>query len=248
MKRFLLAALLLSCSLTSSFNALAQKKRQQATLSMGPTFGIKGGIGSSSLAGTIEKSGSPGIGPSMTKTTLSSKIGVVIGGLFNYRFTPQLSIQAEALYAGRGFIAKSANPLGDRRDYNASLQYVEVPLMGKLNANIFFLEAGVVPSLLVAATFDKDATPANGTKTTEKGKELTGINSFDGCWALGGGFELTQGGFLSLRYVHGSSSISDKSKPDSELNLKGRSLVNASLQITAGYIFNHSYGRGRRRH
>lgn len=245
MKRFLLAALLLSCSLTSSFTAQAQKKKP-SFLTMGATFGIKGGIASSSLAGTVEKAGSAGIGPGMTKTTLSPKIGVVVGGLFNYRFTNQLSIQTEAQYVGRGFIAKSANAAGDRREYNVSLQYIEVPIMGKLNANIFFLEAGIVPSILAAGSYNEDFTPVIGSKTSDKGAELTGINPFDACWAIGAGLEMTQGGFLSLRYVRGSSSIGTNDNKGSRLNLAGRSLVNTSLQITAGYIFNHSYGRGRR--
>lgn len=249
MKRLLLVTFLLSCSLLGSFNAIAQKKRA-AFLTMGPTFGLKAGIGITNLAGTdIARPIGPGRGLNMV-TTLSSKIGIVGGAMFNYRFTPLLSFQAEALFSGRGFIAKSVNKLtSDRRNYNVSLQYAEIPLLLKVNAKIFYLEGGVVPSVLVASTFDEELKPATGSSSTKEAQDLPGINSFEVCWAIGGGVELNEGFVLGLRYVRGSSSVGAKTGGGaSNVNLTDRSLVNTSTQITAGYIFNHSYGRGRRRH
>jgi hypothetical protein len=230
MKRLLLIGLLGLLLLPES--AFAQKRRsRQAPIKMGLTVGLKGGIASTNTVGGTGKRGA------FTRT-YNSRIQPVIGGLLNYRFTQQMSLQVEALYASRGTKAVETNTLSTpntSEDITFSLGYADVPVLFKYNAKIFYIEAGGVASLLTSSSVDYEVTNLDG--------PIDGVNSLDIGYTIGAGIELPQGAIFGLRYVRGTSALGIGGAL-----VGGEELENSALQITGGYIFGHSGGgRGRRR-
>ncbi len=227
MKRLLLIAFL-GLSLIPEL-AHAQKRRGGRggpQLPLGLTFGAKlGGSYSTFVGADATFLAQP--------QQFEGRVGPVGGGLVNFRFTQQLSVQVEALYAPRGatrFLGTGAA----RKETKFSFTYFDVPVLAKFNAKIFYLEAGVVPSFLLSGMEKKPDVPAITT---------TGVSGLDIGYGLGLGIEAPIGAIFGIRYVRSTSSIGQGG------TLVGKqALENSSVQVTGGYIFNHvSSGRGRKR-
>ena len=224
MKRLLLVALL--GLVLSPELAHAQRRGRAKPIKLGLTFGAKAGLASTNITG--------GKQTGTVAVAFEQKVLPVVGALANFRFTPQLSIQLEALYAPRGCTRQIVFPGGTRQEDKVRLNYVDVPVLLKFNQKIFYVELGGVGSVL---TSDK-LTNANG-KIIGKGL----VNTLDIAYALGAGVELEQGAFFGLRYVRSTSTIGQGSNLYSYID----GLENTAIQLTGGYIFGHSGGRGRGR-
>ena len=222
MKRLLLIALLgfvLSPELVH-----AQKRRRAQAATTGLTFGAKLGVAATNITNVTQKPGYPDV-------TFNSRIAPVVGGLANFRFTPQISVQAEVLYAPRN--STRLIPKGIPTESQVDLTYIDLPALIKFNAKIFYLEVGGVASVL-----------ASDKLTVAKkviAKKL--VNPLDLGYTLGGGVELESGAIFGARYVRSASSIGLAGPLFAGVD----GLENSSLQFTGGYIFNHSSSGGRRR-
>ncbi|MBC7449071.1 MAG: PorT family protein [Hymenobacteraceae bacterium] len=226
MKRLLFIALL-GLSLIPEL-AYAQRRGRGRTpaISLGFTFGAKLGGAFSNFAGydAVYK-GQP--------QSYAGRFGPTGGGLVNYRFTQQISVQAEGMYTPRGANQSLGKSTG-LKETVFKLNYFDLPLLGKFNAKIFYFEAGVVPAFLLSESATKD-----GVKQTES----TGLKGLDIGYTIGGGIEVPIGAIFGIRYVRSTSAIGQGG-----LLVGGQALENSVVQVTGGYIFNHaSSGRGRRR-
>ncbi len=225
MKRLLLFALLGLLLLPES--ATAQKRRRATPITMGLTFGVKAGAAFTNVAGGTGKSGA------FTRS-YDLRVNPVGGALVNYRFTPELSIQAEALYAPRG--TDIQEELGAKRQkIEFKIGYVDIPLLIKYNAKIFYVEAGGVASLMTNAKQDFEIDQQDG--------PIADVNPLDIGYALGLGIEMPQGGFFGVRYVRGIGALG---KGGSAL-MRDELLENTAIQLTGGFIFNHSSSRRSKR-
>ena len=224
MKRLLLVALLGLFLVPDQ--AHAQRRRGRATpIRMGLTFGIKAGGAYTNMANYVQP-------PNGIVKTYDGRFNLVGGGLVNYRFTQQLSLQLEALYAPRG--TDQLEESSPRRETIFKLGYVDIPLMLKFNAKIFYIEAGGVGSLLTSANSE--------TIAPKKNERVIGLDALDAGYAIGIGIEVPNGAFGGVRYVRSSGSIGAGGAL-----VGNQDLENSSVQITAGFIFNHSGSGGRRR-
>ncbi len=204
---------------------------------MGLTFGVKLGGSFSNIVGDDTKTPD---GSGASAFSYGTRVGIVGGGLANYRFTPEMSVQLEALYANRGSNRRFTFPSGKRRDENLSLTYVDIPLLFKFNAKIFYVEIGAVPSLFLSYTNKVEET-GTGAATNPIDNIVSGsFNSFETGGAIGAGIETTNGAIFGVRYVKGFSAIGTATG-----TFAGRALENSSIQVTGGFIFGHSR-RGRR--
>ena len=211
-------------------HAHAQRRKRQASARLGATFGVKLGASYSNIVGYQKL---PSDSSNFTRS-YEGRFGITGGVLANYRFTDQLSLQGEVLYAPRG--AKVLTGVGSTRVEEVfKLTYVDIPVLLKYNAKIFYVEAGGVVSPLLSSKYDE----VSKKRVTN---EVDGIKTLDIGYTLGVGVEMPQGGIFGVRYIRSSSAIGAGGPLAGPYTLE-----NSSFQITGGYIFNHSAGRGRRR-
>jgi Outer membrane protein beta-barrel domain len=237
MKRLLLTAVLGCLLIPQLAHAQSRRGRRATPIAMGATFGFKLGGSFSNITGTDTKIADFG----STAISYNSKIGLVAGGLANYRFTPELSAQVEALYTNRGTVRKLTYANGVRRDEKITLTYVDVPLLFKFNAKIFYVEIGPVGSFLLSYNSKIEETGNGGTSNPVDLIKPDSFNSIDTGGAIGAGVEVPNGTFFGVRYIKGFGSIGTSTG-----TFAGRTLENSSVQVTGGYIFNHTARRGRR--
>mgnify|MGYP002776991692 CR=1 FL=1 len=227
MKRFLLIALLGLLFLPE--NAVAQRRKRPQPVKLGMTYGFKLGANFASMPGfAAEASGN--------KQSFSQRIGPVGGGLLNYRFTSLLSMQLEALYSPRGTkITTTGISSGRVTEEVIKLTYVDVPVLLKANAKVFYGEAGIVPSLLVDQKYAET--------TVKRESTPNDVKSLDVGFGIGAGIEAPQGAFFGVRYVRSTSAIGQGGIFN---QLGGKDVENSVVQVTGGYIFGKSTGRRRR--
>ncbi len=251
MKKLLLCCLLGLLLLPEAGHAQRRRQSRTSPLSMGLTFGLKGGLNYANFAGE----GTKEAGRLGAELTYSGQPGLLIGGLVNYRIAPQLSFQAEVLYTARGTnragSAQVSPTVRFEQDEKIRLSYVDVPLLVKYNASFLYLEGGLVPGFLLSGTAATSGiTSVTGGTTTTSGSSTefkdfqTEFNSVELGLGFGAGIEVPAGLIIGLRYVRGFQNVGSKESPALLLTNKG--LNNQSIQATAGYIFNHSSRRGRR--
>lgn len=224
MKRLLLVALLGLCLVSES--AHAQRGRRSAPLKLGMTFGVKAGGAYVNIKGY-----DAGSLPPNQIDLYEGRFELVAGALANYRFTAQLSAQVEALYAPRGSNRFAA--LRNGREEQFELTYVDIPILAKYNHKIIYVEAGGVASLLLDAKVNAPA--------IKRVDPVTDLNSLDLGFALGAGVELPNGAIFGARFVRSTASIGKGG-----FLVGGQSLENSAIQVTGGYIFNHTTRRGRK--
>lgn len=146
------------------------------------------------------------IGGKDANSNLSSKTGLLIGGVFTYQFSDMFALQPEAVYSMKG-----ATLAQNGVNTTFTLNYIEIPVFLKLliplagNTNIKpEIYAGPTFAFNVAASFEQSQ---NGqTQTTDASSSVKG---FDMGLAFGGGVGFGVGsGMLdfSVRYSLGLTS------------------------------------------
>lgn len=211
----------------------AQRRRSRTTpLKMGITYGFKAGLSYSGFGGK----GTDEPGPFGNKFDYSGRAGLVAGGLLNYRFQPELSLQVEVLYTQRGLTRTGSGGIAPYSD-QIKTTYVDLPVLIKLNKSFIYLEAGASIGVLLTA----EAGKPGGSTFVDVSPQF---NSTDFGGILGAGLELPNGIIAGIRYVRGFQAIG--SKESGALQLTNKGINNYSFQVTGGYIFNHTSRRGRR--
>ncbi|MBO2012061.1 porin family protein [Hymenobacter negativus] len=171
-------------------------------------FGVKAGASLSSLSG--DNTGD-------AKSTL----GFVGGLAANFGFSDLISLQPELLYSMKGFKQESGSD-----KINSHLNYLDIPVLLKVNADGLFFEAGPQIGFLLSqkTTFDIQGQSIPDNTST------TGLRKTDLGYVVGLGYQLSSGPSIGIRYNGGISDISDPS-------VTGDKQRNSVFQLQLGYMF-----------
>jgi hypothetical protein len=197
-------------------------------------FGVKAGVGLSKVRGTN------------MEDDYKKLFGVNAGLMADFSFSDRLSFHPELLYSQKGtrvdytaFYANSAGTLTLSNVGKGRLHYLDLPLLLRLKAGGFFLEAGPQLGYLLAQkselTMTGTTTYIGGTTVSTVTKTQTddstdGIRRFDVGYIVGIGYQLPQGFEVGLRFNNGfSNSNFDRSSSDK--------VHNSVFQFQVGYLF-----------
>ncbi|MBD2723021.1 porin family protein [Hymenobacter armeniacus] len=200
-------------------------------------FGLRAGANYSNLAGDIKN-----------ESTYNNKAGFLGGVMVNVPVLADgfLSVQPEILYSQKGFENKPTeytNLLGakQKREGNVNYNYLDVPVLLKINAGGFIVEAGPQYSYLISSNNETKytTTPAlGGTPTvteTQNKNDVSGLNRNELGYLAGVGYQADNGLSLSVRYT---GAFSDFVKSDNNTYFNG-DLSNArhsAFQFSLGYL------------
>jgi len=215
---FLLASLLSAAALCAS-SAHAQ----------GIKLGLKAGANYSNLAGDLAN-----------EDRYESKFGPHGGLMVNFDVTGDgfFSIQPELLYSQKGFKYSDTEVvfLGNKYTNTGKVNYnyLDIPIMLKINAGGLFFEAGPQIGYLLSVS--------NNVKETFNGQVRNNTTNYDNLdnvqrtelgYAAGLGYQSESGPMLGLRYNGGLSKYGKKNAPNNDFN----NARNSALQLYVGYMF-----------
>lgn len=205
--------LLLGLLLATSFAADAQYYR----------YGVKAGGGFSKAVGSDAPS-----------DQINHLAGIHGAFVFAYEFASRLSVQPELHYSRKGFTYDNYTlntPSETALTGDLRLDYIELPLMIKLQKAALFVEAGPYMGYLInvgnkvnIVSTDPTANPPIVLGREDFSRD--NFNSFDAGYAVGGGLMLESGFFLNVRHT-GSL------RPFPKQDLSQRNLV---WQLAIGYM------------
>ena len=176
-------------------------------------FGAKGGGGFASPHGSDGSS------------DYTNYLGVFhIGGIVSYEFVSRIALQAELLYAQKGFTYENYNfSASNEITGDLRLHYLELPLLFKLQKGGLFAEAGPYAGYLLSANDDfKLSNPDAGTPSFYTSDRL---NRLDYGYTVGVGIMLDNGFFMSFRNTGGFRSFTK------DLDQK-----NLDFRLSIGYL------------
>lgn len=200
---------------------LAMKKQVSAPQTFKQlNLGIKTGINLANISGDSSESS-------------SIFIGLCIGGLVSYSFTPWIAMQPEFYYTEKGTISETSNDKSV-----LYLSYIEIPLLLKLS-----IPLGVFTPIIYAGPAFSIATEAivetelkmNDVWTKNRYSIKDDINLTDFGIVAGAGFEIKAGpGAITfdVRYDMGMSTIYNIEGIDKQPDVK-----TTAITILAGYLF-----------
>lgn len=161
-------------------------------------IGFKGGANYSNLSGDLG-----------TDDIYNSRLGLHGGVMLNFNLLDRFaSIQPEILYSGKGYEFNNEEYLfmgtTYRNEGRVSYNYVDVPVLFKINAGALMFEFGPQASYLLSVRNDYNETVTIGTtpiaSTTVTDTNTEGLNRFELGYAAGVGFQAQNGVMLGLRY------------------------------------------------
>lgn len=179
-----------------------------------PTYGLRAGLNISSYNSENYKN--------------DTKLGFHGGLMMMYDLHPMVILQPELLFSQRG-AQKEGKVLGQTVSWSTTFNYIEVPVMFKLNLAVGDL--GIQPHLgpefrYLLSAKNKDVV---GSVTTTS--DIKNLNDFD--YGLGLGIDAKYDNFLvGLRYSMGMSKIYEKTSGGSQLDVKHNSIM---LNLGATY-------------
>jgi hypothetical protein len=224
-KSAILGAALLATAAVSS--AQAQDAR----------FGLRAGANYSNVAGDIKN-----------EATFNNKVGFLGGVVLNIPVAADgfFSVQPEVLYSQKGFENKPTEYTGllgakQKREGNVNFNYLDVPLLLKINAGGFIAEAGPQYSYLISANDETKTTttPALGgsptTSESQNKRDVSGLNRNELGYLAGIGFQAENGVSLSLRY---NGAFSDLVKSDNSTYFNGdlKNARHSAFQLSLGFL------------
>ncbi len=192
-------------------------------------FGFKGGYNYSSFNGEVAKD-----------NTLKGLSGFYVGALLELPLGDVLSLQPEVIYSRQGAAWE--------KDYNVPilgkgslkndlrLDYLNIPVMAKVNLGPLFLQGGVQFGFLVGKP--ETSSTVNGRRITEE-VDKDAYASFDFGVGAGLGVNLNQHLFIEARYTH---SLTNALDPDNNSLKNARisddnNFKNAVLSVGLGVKF-----------
>lgn len=225
-KSAIIAAVVLATAAASS--AQAQDVR----------FGLRAGANYSNLAGNVQN-----------EDTYNNKIGFLGGVVLNIPVVENFfSVQPEVLYSQKGFenkpteFTRTLPVLGTRtekREGNVNYNYLDVPVLLKINAGGFIAEAGPQYSYLLTSNNETKTTiTTNGrseTSTAQNKNDVSGLNRNELGYVAGVGYQAENGVSLSLRYT---GAFSDFVKSDDNTYFNGdlKNARHSAFQLSLGYL------------
>ena len=192
-------------------------------------FGFKGGYNYSSFNGDVAKD-----------NTLKGLSGFYVGALLELPLGDVISIQPEVIYSRQGAAWE--------KDYNIpilgkgslkndiKLDYLNIPVMAKVNLGPLFLQGGVQFGFLVGKP--ETSSTINGRRITEE-LDKDAYASFDFGVGAGLGVNLSEHFFIEARYTH---SLTNALDPDNNSLKNARisddnNFKNAVLSVGLGVKF-----------
>ena len=192
-------------------------------------FGFKGGYNYSSFNGDVAKD-----------NTLKGLSGFYVGALLELPLGDVISLQPEVIYSRQGAAWE--------KDYNVPilgkgslkndlrLDYLNIPVMAKVNLGPLFLQGGVQFGFLVGKP--ETSSTVNGRRITEE-VDKDAYASFDFGVGAGLGVNLNQHFFIEARYTH---SLTNALDPDNNSLKNARisddnNFKNAVLSVGLGVKF-----------
>ena len=193
-------------------------------------FGVKAGYNYSTFSGETS-----------SFSTIEGLSGFYIGGLVDLPISDVLSIQPELIFSRQGVaLRQEIKKSGIRIEINNAdirLDYLNIPVMAKVNLGPLFLQGGVqfgflvgkpevsryITNVRVGTLLDKDS-----------------YNSFDFGVGAGLGFNLNRRLFVEARYTHSLTNVFDPNDDyfkASGIGSNNNNFKNAVLSIGLGMKF-----------
>lgn len=194
-------AIVFASALTANAQAEADNTSDKAV-----SFGVKGGVNFATVTG--DDFDSP-----------DARTSFHVGALVEIPVSDMFSVQAEALFSGKGFDYDFEGADGDKAEFQ--LGYIDVPVLAKVYLTKgLSIEAGPQISFLVNEEIDYNPNSDDGDI------ELDSAESVDFGLAGGLSFQTDMGLFATGRYTYGLSDI-----------YKDVDVHNSVFQIGVGYKF-----------
>ena len=157
-------------------------------------FGFKGGYNYSSFNGDVAKD-----------NTLKGLSGFYVGALLELPLGDVISLQPEVIYSRQGAAWEQKNILGEFKK-DLKLDYLNIPVMAKVNLGPLFLQGGVQFGFLVGKP--ETSSTVNGLRVTEQ-VDKDAYAAFDFGVGAGLGVNLSQHFFVEARYTHSLTNALD---------------------------------------
>ncbi|MCB2409542.1 porin family protein [Hymenobacter lucidus] len=208
-----------------------------ASRAQGVRLGLRAGANYSNLAGEVQN-----------ENTYNNKIGFLGGVMLNADLSGDgfLSVQPEILFSQKGFENKPTeykNLLGttQKREGQVNYNYLDVPVLFKVNASGLVFEAGPQYSYLLSVKDETKVTTTSGltgntsTATSHDQKDLSKLNRNELGYVAGIGYQAENGVSLNLRYT---GAFSDFAKSDDGSYFDGdlKNARNSAFQVSLGYL------------
>jgi hypothetical protein len=155
-------------------------------------FGIRAGANLSNLAGDLTDD-----------SRFNNKLGYHVGLTANFPIVEDFfSIQPELLYTNKGFKNNpedfERNGIRFTREGSVNFNYLELPVLARINAGPLYFEAGPQASYLLGIRDNTEQTPLIST-----GDRITpdGMNRFELGYVAGIGFGMPRGISAGVRYT-----------------------------------------------
>ena len=157
-------------------------------------FGFKGGYNYSSFNGDVAKD-----------NTLKGLSGFYVGALLELPLGDVISLQPEVIYSRQGAAWEQKNILGEFKK-DLKLDYLNIPVMAKVNLGPLFLQGGVQFGFLVGKP---EVSYTRGTQRISQKLDKDAYASFDFGVGAGLGVNLSQHFFVEARYTHSLTNALD---------------------------------------
>ncbi|TGE05208.1 porin family protein [Hymenobacter fodinae] len=199
-----------------------------AVHAQGVRLGLKGGANLSNLSGDLTD-----------EDRFENKFGFHGGLMLNVGLIDDgfLSLQPEVLFSQKGFkYADSQFNIGGntiKYEGDRTYNYIDVPVLLKINAGGFFVEAGPQYSYLLKVKDDSKVSINGNTATQRSGtSNLDNVNRNEIGYAAGLGFQSDAGLLLGLRYNGSFTDFGKDGYQDNDV----RNARNSVFQLSVGYL------------
>jgi hypothetical protein len=157
-------------------------------------FGFKGGYNYSSFNGDVAKD-----------NTLKGLSGFYVGALLELPLGDVISLQPEVIYSRQGAVWEQKDILGEFKK-DLKLDYLNIPVMAKVNLGPLFLQGGVQFGFLVGKP---EVSYTRGAQSISQKLEKDAYAAFDFGVGAGLGVNLSQHFFVEARYTHSLTNALD---------------------------------------
>lgn len=157
-------------------------------------FGFKGGYNYSSFNGDVAKD-----------NTLKGLSGFYVGALLELPLGDVISLQPEVIYSRQGAAWERKNILGEFKK-DLKLDYLNIPVMAKVNLGPLFLQGGVQFGFLVGKP---EVSYTRGAQRVTEKVDKDAYAAFDFGVGAGLGVNLSQHFFVEARYTHSLTNALD---------------------------------------
>lgn len=179
-----------------------------------PRLGLKAGVTYSNISGKELRN----------EDIYDNKLGFTGGITANFNLTSDgfLSLQPELLYSQRGYqyrdreytLGSGSNAVTYKSKGDVNFNYLDLPVLLKINAGGLFFEAGPQVSYLLG--IKNNTEEKVGSQSYEKSERISkdDLSEIEIGYAAGIGYQLTNGLNLGLRYTGGINSLAKEDNDD----------------------------------